>query len=101
MIYGLSVPGTLEDVAEVRILEWHGQPGRHFASGDLVVELETHKAVIEVRTEKPTVLRRVYIEAGEWQKIGNAIGLLSDTPDEELPDSVDDLLDPPMAFEIV
>ena len=101
MIYSLNVPGTLEDIAEVRILEWHGQPGRHFATGDLVVELETHKAVIEVRAEKPAVLRQMFVAAGDWQKIGQPIGLLSDLPDEALPDSADGLQNPAMAFEIV
>ena len=37
MIYTLTVPGPIEDVEEVRVLEWHGQPGRAFAVGELVV----------------------------------------------------------------
>ena len=49
MIYQLLVPGPIKNVAEVRILEWHGAPGKVFSPGDLIVELETHKAVIEVR----------------------------------------------------
>jgi len=101
MIYRLIVPGTLEDVAEVRILEWHGEPGRQFAAGDMVVEFETHKAVIEVRAEKPAVLRRILTAPGEWKKIGGTIGVLSDLPDEVLPETDDDLQDCAMVYEIV
>ena len=101
MIYSLIVPGTLEDVDEVRILEWHGEPGRAFAAGDLVVEFETHKAVIEVRAEKPAVLRQVFASPGDWQKIGAPIGLLSDTADEPLPETPEGLAAIDALYEIV
>jgi pyruvate/2-oxoglutarate dehydrogenase complex dihydrolipoamide acyltransferase (E2) component len=86
MIYRLIVPGPIEDVEEVRILEWHGKPGAAFGSGAMLVELETHKAVVEVRAGQPGVLRSVLCAAGEWQRIGEALAVLSDTPDEALPD---------------
>lgn len=59
MIYLLAVPGPIEDVEEVRVLEWHGEPGHAFAAGDLIVELETHKALVEVRAGQPGVMRRI------------------------------------------
>ena len=101
MIYGLMVPATIEDTAEVRILEWHGKPGSAFAAGDLVVEFETHKAVIEVRANRPAVLRQVFASPGEWQKIGGLIAVLSDTSDESLPEAPDELAAIDMDFEIV
>ena len=58
MIYKISVP-AVADVEEIRVLEWHGEPGHRFDSGDLVVELETHKAIVEVRAGQPGVLREV------------------------------------------
>ena len=38
MIYQLVVPGQVEDVEEMRVLEWHGEVGRVFAEGELIVE---------------------------------------------------------------
>ena len=101
MIYGLSVPSTIEDTAEVRILEWHGEPGHAFDAGDLVVEFETHKAVIEVRAERPAVLRQVLATPGGWQKLGGLIAVLSDDAEEPLPETPGDLASIDMAFEIV
>src|ERR1019366_1375701 len=49
MLWKLVVPGPIEDVDELRILEWQGEIGRRFDKGALIVELETHKAVVEVR----------------------------------------------------
>jgi hypothetical protein len=70
MIYKLDVPGPIEDVEEVRVLEWQGEAGRVFAPGDLIVELETHKAVVEVRAGQPGVLGGILSPAGDWQKLG-------------------------------
>jgi pyruvate/2-oxoglutarate dehydrogenase complex dihydrolipoamide acyltransferase (E2) component len=100
MIYILAVPGPIEDVEEVRVLEWHGEPGRSFAVGELVVELETHKALVEVRAGQAGVLRRIICGAGDWQAVGRPLALLSDAPNEELTNSAEDLPVLPVDFEI-
>jgi pyruvate/2-oxoglutarate dehydrogenase complex dihydrolipoamide acyltransferase (E2) component len=85
MIYQLSVPAVAEDVEDIRILEWHGEPGQAFASGDLIVEFETHKALVEVRAGQAGVMRRVLAQSGEWSAIGGVIALFSDDESETLP----------------
>jgi pyruvate/2-oxoglutarate dehydrogenase complex dihydrolipoamide acyltransferase (E2) component len=85
MIYKLVVPGPVEDVEEVRVLEWHGSVGRVFSAGELVVELETHKAIIEVRAAQPGILRGILCAAGDWQRIGEPLAVLSDNPSEPVP----------------
>jgi pyruvate/2-oxoglutarate dehydrogenase complex dihydrolipoamide acyltransferase (E2) component len=101
MIYAMVVPDSFEDLAEMRVLEWHGKPGDVFSQGDLIVELETHKVVVEARAGAATILRRILRNAGEWQKLGGAIALFSDHRDEELPDSPDGLARQVIALEIV
>jgi len=85
MIYQLTVPAAVPGVEEIRILEWHGDVGDTFESGDLVVELETHKAVVEVRAGQAGVLREVLASAGEWRGVGVRLALFSDSTDEALP----------------
>jgi pyruvate/2-oxoglutarate dehydrogenase complex dihydrolipoamide acyltransferase (E2) component len=86
MIYSLTVPGPIENVEEVRVLEWHGEVGRGFTAGELMVELETHKALVEVRAGQSGVLRQILCPAGSWQAAGQLLALLSDDPAEPLPD---------------
>ena len=86
MIYRLSVPPAVPDVKEIRVLEWHGGPGTAFATGDLIVELETHKAVVEVRAGQPGILRQINAGPGEWRGIRFSLALFSDTADEAIPD---------------
>lgn len=84
MIYQLSVPAAVPSVQEIRILEWHKVPGEQTEPGDVIVEFETHKAVIEIRAAQPGVLREILAAAGDWRKVGVAVAYFSSLPDEEL-----------------
>jgi len=99
MFYKISVP-PVADVEEIRVLEWHGDVGHRFNAGDLVVELETHKAIIEVRAGQPGVLRKILSDAGNWQQIGLPLGLMSDEESEALPDAAESIVDLAVYFEI-
>ncbi len=100
MIYTLTVPGPIEDVDEVRVLEWHGAVGHAFAVGSLIVELETHKALVEVRAGQGGTLRQIVCAEGDWQAIGAPLAVLSDQPDEPLPASSDGLQMLAVEFEV-
>lgn len=84
MIYRLTMPLTIEDNDAVRVLEWHGAPGTVFEAGALIVEVETHKALIEIRGERAAVLRRCCYAEGEWCRLGQTLAVLSDDPEEPL-----------------
>ena len=84
MIHRLSVPATLEDTPSVRVLEWHVAPGTSVAAGMLLVELETHKALIEVRAAQAGIMRRIDCAEGAWCPLGGALAMLSDEADEAL-----------------
>jgi len=99
MFYKISVP-PVADVEEIRVLEWHGDPGHKFSNGDLIVELETHKAIVEVRAGQNGVLRKVLSESGNWQQIGLPLAILSDDNTEILPDNFSSIADLAVEFEI-
>jgi len=100
MIYKLIVPGPIEDAEEIRVLEWRAAAGQRFAVGDLIVELETHKAVVEVRAGRPGVLRRTLCEPGDWRAVGAPLALLSDSGEEPLPATAEELEAWPVDFEV-
>jgi pyruvate/2-oxoglutarate dehydrogenase complex dihydrolipoamide acyltransferase (E2) component len=101
MIYSLVVPCGVKNVSEVRVLEWHGAPGTAFSTGDMLVELETHKAVVEVRAGAPAILRRILCEPGDWQVAGAALAVLSDDANESLPDSLEQLEQSRVTYEVL
>jgi pyruvate/2-oxoglutarate dehydrogenase complex dihydrolipoamide acyltransferase (E2) component len=101
MIYQLSVPPAVPDVEEIRVLEWHGEPGTKFAPGDLIVELETHKAVVEARAGQSGVLREIKAGPGDWRAIGLVLALFSDSEDEALPEGEAPAPDLVIEFEVI
>ena len=74
----LCIPVTLEGMEQVRLLEWHGSEGDWFDQGDLIVELETHKAVIEVRAEERGQLQQRMVDEGNWCDLGAVIAIFGD-----------------------
>ncbi len=85
MIYQLTVPAAVPGVEEIRILEWHKAPGEAIEAGELLVELETHKAIIEVRADQKGILRQILAQSGDWRAIGLPVAIFSSEPDEALP----------------
>jgi pyruvate/2-oxoglutarate dehydrogenase complex dihydrolipoamide acyltransferase (E2) component len=101
MFYQLMVPGPIEDVEEVRVLEWHVEPGEAFKTDELLVELETHKAVVEVRAVQGGFLKGLLCPAGGWRKVGEPLALMSDSAEEEpAPEDAAQLPAMPVEFEI-
>ena len=101
MIYQLLVPAVVPGVEEIRVLEWHGELGTVFAPGDLIVELETHKAVVEARAGQIGVLREIKAAPGDWRQIGTPLALFSDSVDEALPDSAVSASDLVIEFDVI
>jgi pyruvate/2-oxoglutarate dehydrogenase complex dihydrolipoamide acyltransferase (E2) component len=100
MLYQLQVPGVVPDVAEVRVLQWHAAAGQTIAPGELMVEVETHKAVVEIRADQAGTLRTVLVAEGEWQVVGMPLAVLSDAHDEPLPADPAELTSLAVSFEI-
>jgi pyruvate/2-oxoglutarate dehydrogenase complex dihydrolipoamide acyltransferase (E2) component len=101
MLYRLALvaPTGESGSEELRVLEWHFRPGEPCARGGLLVEVETGKAVLEVRSAIAVSLRSVLVQDGEWFKPGATIAVLSDAPDEPLAQDPGELLVLPMGVQ--
>ena len=93
MFYRLVIPKTLSDFNEVRLLEWHFSKGDKFEKGDLLLEVETQKAIIEIRAQQAGILRDTYHQEGDWILLDKlaTVGLFSDDLDEIEPETHEDL----------
>ena len=91
MVYALVVPGPINDTVDVRVLQWHTEEGRPLAHGDLIVELETNKSVVEIRAAQSGVFRRRLCDEGAWRRMGNPLALLTDDATTSLPETADGL----------
>ena len=91
MIYALVVPGPINDTVDVRVLQWHAQEGIALKPGDMIVELETNKSVVEIRAAQNGVFRRRLCREGAWRRMGNPLAILTDEANTPLPETADGL----------
>jgi 2-oxoglutarate dehydrogenase E2 component (dihydrolipoamide succinyltransferase) len=63
-----------ESITEATVANWLKKPGEAVAEGDVIVELETDKVMVEVPASQGGVLAEVLKPAGEIVKLGDLLG---------------------------
>ncbi len=68
---------------EGKLIEWKISEGDPVAQGDIVAEIETDKANMDVEAMGAGVLRKIVVQAGATVPVGTLIGIISE-PDEDI-----------------
>jgi pyruvate dehydrogenase E2 component (dihydrolipoamide acetyltransferase) len=74
---------------EGRLVKWHKNEGDRVKTGDVLAEIETDKAVMELVARADGVLRRRVLAAGDTVPVGQVIGVIAgaDEPIEGIEDA--------------
>lgn len=80
----ILMPRLSDTMTEGAIAAWLKKPGDIVAPGDLLVEIETDKAVMEQEAYEAGILAEILVEAGENVAIGVPIARLDDGNEEAL-----------------
>lgn len=87
----IILPRFDENYEESSIIFWHKQEGDTVQKGDVLVEVQTEKAVSEIEAEADGVLERIIVKRGEVATVGDVLGIIattgSDTSVEEISES--------------
>ena len=70
---------------EGRIVAWHKRVGDTVAAGEVLFEVETDKATMEVESPTAGTLRRILYPADATAPVATVIALITETADEPLP----------------
>lgn len=68
---------------EGRLLEWKVQEGDRVEPSDVLAEIETDKANMDIEALKGGVVRKILVEAGATVPVGSIIGIIGE-PDEDI-----------------
>lgn len=79
------MPSMGADMSEGSIARWLKAEGDHVSRGDILAEVETDKAVVEMEAYGSGVLRKIVVGEGVTVPVGRLIAFIADT-DEELPE---------------
>jgi pyruvate dehydrogenase E2 component (dihydrolipoamide acetyltransferase) len=74
----IKMPRLSDTMAEGAVSTWRKQPGDQVAVGDVLVEIETDKAVMEYEAYQAGTLAQILVPEGKNADIGTPIALLDD-----------------------
>jgi len=73
---------------EGRLIAWHKKEGERVEKGEVLFEVETDKANMEIEASASGIVRRILLPADASAPVATVIALIADTADEPLPASV-------------
>lgn len=72
----ITLPKFDENYEESSIIFWHKQEGDEVQIGDVLVEVQTEKAVSEIEAESEGILEKIVVKRGEVAKVGDVLGVI-------------------------
>jgi len=73
MVYQFRFPDVGEGIAEGEIVKWHVKEGDTVKEDQIIAEIETDKAVVEIPSPRSGVIVRLYGGVGSVIKVGDVI----------------------------
>lgn len=84
MVHQIILPRLGTNIEEGRIVEWRKKEGELVTKGEVLLLVETSKAIFEVEAENDGILRKVICAEGGQVKFTEAVGFISDRSDEDI-----------------
>lgn len=75
----VSMPRLSDTMSEGTIGRWLKEPGDRVEKGEILVEIETDKATMELEAYESGFLQEILVQAGETVPIGQAIAVIGDS----------------------
>ena len=87
MAFELKMPQLSDTMHSGKIVRWHKQEGEKVRRGDILAEVETDKANLEIESFNEGVLLKVSVPAGTEAKVGETIAYIGEAQEkvEEMP----------------
>ena len=67
---------------EGKLLTWHKSEGDAVFDGDVLAEVETDKAVMELQARAAGVLRRIFAPEGSTVEVGSMVGIIAEADED-------------------
>ena len=80
----IHMPQMDVEMLEGTVVRWLKAEGDPVAQGEVIAEIETDKAIVEVEAPTSGVLRQIAVEEGRTTPVGSALGIIAG-PGEEMP----------------
>ncbi len=76
MDYKITMPQLSDSMSEGKLVEWKVKEGQKVKSADVIADIESDKAVIEVQTFKDGIVKKLLLKEGDEAKVGTVIAII-------------------------
>jgi pyruvate dehydrogenase E2 component (dihydrolipoamide acetyltransferase) len=81
----VTMPRLSDTMSEGAVGKWLKQPGDQVADGDIIAEIETDKATMELQSFESGTLQKILVPEGQTVAIGTPIAIIGDGAAEAAP----------------
>ena len=82
MITKVMMPKLSDAMETGKVIQWLKKEGDPVKGGDIIAEIETDKANVELEAFGSGVLRKILVEPGGQVPVGELIGIIADPADD-------------------
>ncbi len=76
MDYKITMPQLSDSMSEGKLVEWKVKVGDKVNSGDVIADIESDKAVIELQTFKDGIVKELLLKENDDAKVGSVIAVI-------------------------
>ena len=76
MAIDITMPALSPTMESGTLAKWHVKPGDKVKPGDVIAEIETDKATMEMAAFDEGILGKIYVPAGSKALLGAALGVI-------------------------
>ena len=91
-MWKIQIPKTESKVEEATLFKWHKKEGDKVIKGELVAEIETFKAAVEINSPAAGIFYKILIKEGETVPVNTVIAILVEEGEEISPENIKSFL---------
>ncbi len=83
MEYKITMPVLSDTMEKGKLIKWHVSEGQRVKKGDVIAEVESDKAIMEVQTFKDGIVKKLLVKEGEEVPVKSPIAIIDTSAKEE------------------
>jgi len=91
-MWKIQIPKTESKVEEATLFKWYKKEGDKVIKGELVAEIETFKAAVEINSPNTGIIYKIFVKEGETVPVNTVIAILVKEGEEISSESIKSFL---------
>jgi len=87
-MWKIQIPKTESKVEEATLFKWHKKEGDRVTKGELIAEIETFKAVVEINSPETGIIYKIFVKEEETVPVNTVIAILIEEGEEIFPEDI-------------